>query len=68
MGLSVLSGTKWDSESVPDGTLGKCGECDGTGGLCLLIRVSQVRDLHGLPKLENIPYREVLRRIRVSRH
>jgi hypothetical protein len=30
--------------------------------------VSQVRDLHGLPKLEGLPCREVLERIRVSKH
>jgi hypothetical protein len=34
----------------------------------LLIRVSQVRDLHGLPKLEGLPCWQVLGRIRVSKH
>ncbi len=68
MGLSVPSGTKWDSESGLDGTLRECGGLSGTEDLCLLIRVSQVRDLYGLPKLEGLPYRGVLKRIRVSRH
>ena len=35
--------------------------------LQLLIRVSQVRDLYGLPNLEDFPCRGVLKRIRVSR-
>ncbi len=48
MGLSVLSGIKWDSESGLDGTLCECGGLSGTEDLCLLIRVSQVRDLYGL--------------------
>ncbi len=48
MGLSVPSGTKWDSESGLDGTFRECGGLSGTEDLCLLIRVSQVRDLYGL--------------------
>lgn len=38
MGLSVPSGTKWDSESGLDGTLRECGGLSGTEDLCLLIR------------------------------
>ncbi|MFC2013619.1 hypothetical protein ACFLU8_01890 [Chloroflexota bacterium] len=68
MGLSGLSGTKWDSESGLDGTLRECGGLSGTEDLCLLIRVSQVRDLYGLPRLEDLPCRGVLGRIRVSKH
>ncbi len=68
MGLSVPSGTKWDSESVLDGTRRERGGLSGTEDLCLLIRVSQVRDLYGLPKLEDLPCRGVLKRIRVSGH
>ena len=40
MGLSVPSGTKWDSESGLDGTLRECGGLSGTEDLCLLIRCS----------------------------
>ncbi len=68
MGLSVPSGTKWDSASGLDGTLHECEGLSGTEDLCLLSRVSQVRDLYGLPKLEDRPCRGVLNRIRVSRH
>ena len=50
MGLSGLSGTKLDSRSGLDGNSRECGGLSGTEDLCLLIRVSQVRDLYGLPK------------------
>jgi len=49
MGLSGLSGTKWGSGSGLDGTPRDFGGLSGTEDLCLLIRVSQVRDLYGLP-------------------
>jgi len=48
MGLSGLSGTKWGSRSGLDGTPRECGGLSGTEDLCLLIRVSQVRNLYGL--------------------
>ena len=64
----VPSGTKREMGSGQDGTPCECGELSGTEDLCLLIRVSQVRDLYGLPKLEDRPYRGLLKRIRVSRH
>ncbi len=50
MGLSGLSGTKWGSGLGLDGTIRECGGLSGTEDLCLLIRVSPVRDRHGLPK------------------
>jgi hypothetical protein len=40
----------------------------GTNLLYLLIRVSQVRDLHGLPASADRPCRGIFRRIRVSKH
>jgi len=68
MVLSGLSGTKCNSWLGLDDTLRESEGLSGTEGLCLLIRVSQVRDLYGLPKLEGFPCRGVLKRIRVSRH
>jgi len=47
----VPSGTKRERGSGLDGTPCECGELSGTEDLCLLIRVSQVRDLYGLPEL-----------------
>ncbi len=44
MGLSVPSGTKWEKESGLDGTLRECGGLSGTEDLCLLIRVSIVKN------------------------
>ena len=68
MGLSVPSGTKGDSRSGLDGTPCRCGGVSGTEDLCLLIRVSQVRDLHGLLHSEDPPVLGSFERIRVSSH
>ena len=50
MGLEVPSGTKREMGSGLDGTPRECRELSGTEDLCLLIRVSQVRDLYGLQR------------------
>jgi len=64
----VPSGTKRERGSGLDGTPCECGELSGTEDLCLLIRVSQVRDLHGLLDSEGPPTLGNFKRIRVSRH
>ncbi len=49
---SGLSGTRWDSVSGLDGTLRECGGLRRTEDLCLLIRLSWVRDPDGSPFFE----------------
>ena len=66
--LTVPSGTKRDMRLGLDGTTCECRELSGTEDLCLLIRVSQVRDLHGLLDSEGPSILGSFKIIRVSSH
>ncbi len=63
---TTLLGTNPTEGTKPSKTRYHCEVPGSMRGLYLLIRVSQVRDLYGLPKLEDHPCRGVLKRIRVS--
>ncbi len=64
----ALLGTKLTTREKQDNSGCHSKVLGSTIRLYLLISGSQVRVLYGVPKLEDRPHREVLKRIRVSRH